>query len=95
MTTVDNQRHRENEKICRTSASRRGTADLRFARGGGRANAALTRRSVDNMQKALGRAAVLSRSLPISLMEQGEALNRTHTRMTPMTRCFRVSVVNN
>ena len=34
-------------------------------------------------------------SLPISLMEQGEALNRTHTRMTPMTRCFRVSVVNN
>jgi hypothetical protein len=34
-------------------------------------------------------------SLPISLMEQGEGLNRTHTRMTPMTGCFRVSVVNN
>jgi len=93
MTTVDSQRHRENEKICRTSASKRGTAGLRFARGGGRANSALARQSVMTCKRVVRRFSLAS--LPISLMEQGEALNRTHTRMTQMTRGFRVSVVNN
>ena len=93
MTTVDSQRHRGKEKIFRTSASRRGTADLRFARGGGRANSALTGQSVMTCKRVVRRFSLAG--LPISLMEQGEALNRTHTRMTPMTRCFRVSVVNN
>ena len=88
MSTVDSQRRREYEKICGTSASRRATAELRLARGGGLGNSALMRQSVDDMQKA---SAVLSRQPA----DQPEALNRTHTRITPMTRCFRVSVVNN
>ena len=95
MTTVDSQRHRENEKICRTSASRRDTADLRSRAE----EAERTLRSRGRAKMICKRLWAVRRfslaSLPISLMEQGEALNRTHTRMTSMTRCFRVPVVNN
>ncbi len=95
MTTFDSQRHREHEKICRTPAGRRGPSELCLARGGGRSNFGLTRQSVD-IQKASGvRRRFSLASPPIRLMEDGEALNCTYTRMTPVTRRFRVSVVNN